>query len=252
MKNQTISILTASLSGLVFGSATMTSETFDLDTMPGAAVYGSCSIGYSPAWIEGVDGTGASVAIYAIAHAGTEQPVKTLLHRAAADESGTFVYVPVAGTPDAVRLEMSVERDGDVLGTLVRDVAFGAYGAKTGFASDSRDVAVQEVADATGKVPVAFDVAWREGAESALLAYVNRTREKRGPVVVTTNTVATLTGSGVSEWTVPSVDGFDRLLLMFLDGEGNPLGETLASAWFEKHVLRGFILILVGGQSKCP
>lgn len=244
MKKETIGILTVTLAGLAFGDTTMTSATFDLDTTPGVAVYGSCSVNYSPSWIDGVDVTGASVAIYETAHAGTEQSVKTLLYRASADESGTFTYVPAVGTPDAVRLEMSVERDGNVLGTLSRDMAFGARGTKAGFAPDSRAVAVQEVADQTGKVPVAFDVAWREGAASAVLSSVNRTREKRGPVVVTTNTVATLTGSGVREWTVPRVDGFDRLLLTFLDGDGNPLGETLESAWFEKSVPLGLLVIL--------
>ena len=55
---------------------------------------------------------------------------------------------------------------------------------------------------------------------------------------------AALSGMGTSEWTVPNEDGFDKLLLTFLDGSGNPIGEPLESPWFEKYVPRRMLLML--------
>jgi len=243
MRTIAFSFVSLALASVATGASTATSETFDLDTVPTYVVSAPLSINYSPTWIDGVDGTGAAAAIYAVAHAGMEQPVTTLVYRAAADATGTCTYSPLGGT-NVLRLVLSVEKDSAVLGSLTRDVAFGVSGTKASFSADSRTTAIQAVADATGKVPVAYDATWTSGAVSMRLDAVNRTREKRGPVVVTTNAVASaLIGADVQEWTVPNEDGFDRLLLTFLDGNGQPVGETLESPWFEKFVPRGLLLL---------
>ena len=139
--------------------------------------------------------------------------------------------------------------NGAVSLTLIDGGTFCAEGIKThaltGVSADSREGAVQEVANATGKVPYAYDLAWTDGAAAMRVDWVNRTREKRGPVVVTTNEVAAaLSGMGTSEWTVPNEDGFDKLLLTFLDNSGNPIGEPLESPWFEKYVPLGMMLLI--------
>lgn len=245
MKKQMIGFLSVAFTGLAFGAQTMTSATFDLDTAPVSTVYAPCAINYSPTWVDGVDGSGAAVAIYAVAHVGQEQPVTTLVCRAAADAKGTYAYTPAEDAAVAIRLVMAVEKDGEALGVLAHDVAFGTSATLTGVSADSREGAVQEVANATGKVPYAYDLAWADGAAAMRVDWVNRTREKRGPVVVTTNEVAAaLSGMGTSEWTVPNEDGFDKLLLTFLDNSGNPIGEPLESPWFEKYVPLGMMLLI--------
>ena len=243
MKKQSIGFLSLTFAGLAFGGPTMTSAPFDLDTAPGTVVYAPCHINYSPTWIDGVDADGANVAIYAVACAGQEQPVTSLVYRAAADAKGVYAYTPGEEAPETVRLVMSVEKGAAVLGTLVQDVAFGTTATLGGVSADSRANALQEVADATGGVPIAYDVAWQEGAVSALIQCVRRTREKYGPVVVTTNDIATVAHNGVHQWTVPNEDGFNQLLVTMKDASGDPVGETLASAWFEKCVPRGFLLM---------
>jgi len=245
MRTLTTCFATLALASAAAGAPTATSERFVLNTAPTHVVTSPLTIGYAPTWIDGVDGSGASVAVYAVAHAGTEQSATTLVHRASADATGVCTYLPSPGSPEAVRLVMSVEKGTSVLGTLTRDVAFGFFGTTTGVAADSRAAALQEVADATGRVPVAYDAAWVDGAVKMRLESVNRTRGKRSPSVVTTNVVASaLSGAGVQAWTVPLDDGFDRLLLTFLDAGGQPVGETLESPWFEKCAPPGFLLLL--------
>lgn len=245
MKKQTIGFLSVAFAGLAFGAQTMTSATFDLDTAPVSTVYAPCEINYSPSWVDGVDGSGAAVAIYAVAHVGQEQPVTTLVYRAAADAKGTYDYTPAEDAADAVRLVLAVEKGGETLGVLAHDVAFGTSATLAGVSADSRANAMQEIANATGKIPFAYDVAWADGAATMRVDWVNRTRAKRGPVVVTTNVVAAaFSGTGTSEWTVPNEDGFDKLLLTFLDSSGNPIGEPLESPWFEKYVPLGLLLMI--------
>lgn len=244
MRSSVISVLAATFAGVVLADQTMTSATFDLDTAPVTTVHAPCAIGYSPLWIEGVDSAGASVAIYAVAHVGTERPVTTLVYRAAIDAKGVYSYTPDEGGPDAVRLVMALEKDGAVLGTLAHDVAFGTYAELSGVSADTREVSLQEVADTTGIVPFVYDTAWMEGAALVRVDWVNRTREKYGPVVTTTNEVAKLSEAGVRNWAVPNEDGFDRLVMRFFDTEGVEIGEPLESRWLEKYVPRGMILML--------
>lgn len=92
--------------------------------------------------------------------------------------------------------------------------------------------------------PLIYDAAWADGAVSSLMQVVTRTRSKRGPVTVSTNDIATVSGAGVYQWNGAKEDGYRTLLLTLLDASGTVLGETIATSEFEVRVPPGLCIIL--------
>lgn len=226
-------------------AATLTSAPFDFDTKPVRAFVAPCAVGYSPTWVDGVAGAGASAAIYAVTSVGQEQPATSLVYRAAADATGTYAFAPGSDLPETFRLVLSVEKNGTVLGTLERDLAIGSFGSCEKTATvDSRANAVRAVADVSGSVPLVYDVSWRPGAVWVRLWWHYLSRNDSNPDVESRELIATKEGTGVFDWTVPRRDGFDKVTMTFLDAEGNDIGEPLESSWFEKYVPPGLIIMI--------
>lgn len=242
---KTLTFLSIACAGFSLSAATQTSAPFDFDTKPVRAFVAPCAVGYSPTWVDGVEGAGATAAIYAVTCVGQEQPVTSLVYRADAGATGTYAFTPGSGLPETFRLVLSVEKDGAVLGALERDLAIGSYGSSLGTATvDSRTNAVQAVADATGAVPLVYDASWQPGAARVRFwwHYLSRGQNISGGEY--REEIGTKEGAGVFSWTVPRRDGFDKVTMAFLDADGNEIGESLETAWFEKYVPPGLIIMI--------
>lgn len=225
----------------------VTADPIAIDTTSGRIVIGSCDVAYGTDLVGGAED--ATVSLYRVYNAGTEQVVSSKVETAGSD--GVVTLTPEAGRPSAFRLAMCSEKDGALLGELTCDLAFGIATAAEPVRADTTTNSLQVAIQESEILPLTYDAAWADGAVSSLMQAVSslmqvvtRTRPKRGPVTISTNDIATVSGTGAYQWNGAKEDGYRTLLLTLLDASGAALGETIATSEFEVRVPPGLCIIL--------
>ena len=218
-----------------------------LDTIRSRAVSSPISVCYNPKWIDGA-GDGATVKVLKVFHVGTEQALTDRVEVVAATASAGTVFVALGGDePEAARLLMVVEEGGEEIGALSFDMSVGSTGSSAAtFTADSRPDSLQVVVDARpASIPLSYSSAWVEGAVASRIDVVNtlRARQSFEVVAVTTNTLATLFGAGIYNWSRWHVGGHKTLLLTPLDEEGNALGDPMSSS-FDVAIKPGVVIVV--------
>ena len=221
-------------------SVSLTADPIAIDTTSGRIVIGSCGVAYGTDLVGGAED--ATVSLYRIYNAGTEQVVSSKVETAGSD--GVATLTPEAGRPSAFRLAMCSEKDGALLGELTCDLAFGIATAAEPVRADTTTNSLQVAIQESEILPLTYDAAWADGAVSSLMQVVTRTRPKRGPVTISTNDITTVSGAGVYQWNGAKEDGYRTLLLTLLDASGVTVGETIATSEFEVRVPPGLCIIL--------
>lgn len=216
-----------SAGSLLAAEGESTAVRVDFTEAKSAVLFAPSAVAYDPAW-EGGD----AVSVCKVVNVGMESEKESEL--VSSSEEGALAVSPAEGDGGAFRLVCRVTKGGTAVAEYVRDVAFASQSAPSAaIVYDSRPGSVAEVVKGRpASLPLAYGTDWVSGSVSCRIDVSTHPKHAAEPVTV--ETLATLSGEGVYDWSgYLSEAGLRTLSLTMLDANGQAIGDPFLADEFK-------------------
>ena len=232
MKNLFLSVFAlsaaAALSAKADGEMVATADPIPVDMRTGVVlgVVGTANLRYSPYW----SAENASIRIETVAGA-----VTNLVKAGSLDEEGVFTWTQPDADVPAYKLLLWTIQDGVAVGEpLTALVSFASRSLETAVAAvDTRADSLRLVAEAGGKVNLAYSTAWAEDASSVAISAIKLSG--RGGEETATNAIFAAVADAEGAVSMSGVEpGYWKLRYLATDADGAALLEYVTGEFKRK------------------